>query len=51
MKKYAEMSIQYSRGCHFHCEFCNIPALYGHKVRTKGKEQIINEIEALYRQG
>ncbi len=50
-KKYATMSIQYSRGCPFHCEFCNIPALYGHKVRTKGKEQIINEIEALYSLG
>ena len=50
-KKYATMSIQYSRGCPFHCEFCNIPALYGHKVRTKSKAQIINEIEALYSLG
>jgi radical SAM superfamily enzyme YgiQ (UPF0313 family) len=51
MKEYATMSIQYSRGCPFHCEFCNIPALYGHKVRTKSKAQIINEIEALYSLG
>jgi radical SAM superfamily enzyme YgiQ (UPF0313 family) len=47
MKKYASMSIQYSRGCPFNCEFCNISTLYGHKVRTKSKAQMINEIEAL----
>jgi len=51
MKNYATMSIQYSRGCPFHCEFCNIPALYGHKVRTKSEAHIIAELEALYSQG
>jgi radical SAM superfamily enzyme YgiQ (UPF0313 family) len=51
MKKYAVMSIQYSRGCPYNCEFCNISALYGRKVRTKSKTQIINELEDLYSQG
>jgi radical SAM superfamily enzyme YgiQ (UPF0313 family) len=48
MKKYAVMCIQYSRGCPFNCDFCDITALLGHKVRTKTTGQIIDELESLY---
>ncbi|MCK4561177.1 MAG: cobalamin-dependent protein, partial [Calditrichia bacterium] len=41
MDKYASMSIQYSRGCPFDCEFCSITVLNGHKPRTKNKEQLL----------
>jgi radical SAM superfamily enzyme YgiQ (UPF0313 family) len=51
MKKYATMSMQYSRGCPFNCEFCNIAVLYGRKVRTKSKAQIVAELEDLHSQG
>ena len=51
MKEYADMNIQYSRGCPFNCEFCNISVLYGHKVRTKNRVQILAELENLYSQG
>jgi radical SAM superfamily enzyme YgiQ (UPF0313 family) len=51
MNKYASMSIQYSRGCPYHCDFCSITILNGHKPRTKEKEQFIAEIQSLYDTG
>jgi radical SAM superfamily enzyme YgiQ (UPF0313 family) len=51
IKKYSSMSLQYSRGCPFDCEFCDIVILNGHKPRTKNKEQLLNELDALYKRG
>ncbi len=50
-RKYASMNIQYSRGCPFDCDFCNITVLYGRVPRTKGVEQVLAEFDALYTQG
>ncbi|GAP20336.1 B12-binding domain-containing radical SAM protein [Leptolinea tardivitalis] len=51
MKRYDSMCIQFSRGCPFGCEFCNITAMLGHKPRLKSSAQIIAELDKLYELG
>ena len=49
--RYVSMSIQYSRGCPYDCEFCNVTTLFGHKWRTKTTPQVISELDGLYAAG
>ncbi len=48
---YDSMSVQFSRGCPFQCEFCDIIVLYGRKPRTKEPEQLLKELDYLYELG
>jgi radical SAM superfamily enzyme YgiQ (UPF0313 family) len=51
MNRYASINIQYSRGCPYNCEFCDITLLCGRRPRTKDKDQIIRELESVYASG
>jgi radical SAM superfamily enzyme YgiQ (UPF0313 family) len=51
MKHYASMNIQYSRGCPFDCDFCDITVLFGRVPRTKDAAQVVGELDELYQRG
>jgi radical SAM superfamily enzyme YgiQ (UPF0313 family) len=51
LNAYLAITVQFSRGCPFQCEFCDIINLYGRKPRTKTPEQMLQEFEALYNLG
>jgi radical SAM superfamily enzyme YgiQ (UPF0313 family) len=51
MKSYANMCVQYSRGCPFKCEFCDIWPVYGNKSRVKPAEKMMEELQAVFDQG
>ncbi|WP_233248448.1 B12-binding domain-containing radical SAM protein [Desulfonatronum sp. SC1] len=51
LKQYASMSVQYSRGCPFSCDFCNVTALLGRTPRNKNAPQMIAELDSLYANG
>src|SRR6202795_2223241 len=51
LNKYPLMSVQFSRGCPFTCEFCDIITLYGRRPRTKSPAQLIGELDTLLQLG
>ena len=51
MNRYASLNIQYSRGCPFDCDFCNITSLFGSRPRTKTPPQVLAELDAIYQTG
>ena len=51
LKRYSAMSVQYSRGCPFSCEFCDIIEIYGRVPRTKSNQQMLAELDALHELG
>jgi len=48
---YASMALQFSRGCPFNCEFCDITKLFGRVPRTKSNPQMLRELDRLYALG
>lgn len=48
IRSYGSLNIQYSRGCPFNCDFCDIKVLFGDEVRTKNLKQIEDELDKMY---
>lgn len=46
-RHYGTMSVQFSRGCPYDCDFCNVTSLLGHRPRTKQPAQVITELDAI----
>src|SRR5207253_6908826 len=51
LKDYSSMLLQFSRGCPFNCEFCDIIEIFGRKARCKSNDQFMSEVELLYSNG
>ena len=51
LRRYSQMAVQYSRGCPYNCEFCDVTALFGHRPRTKSAPQMLAELDALVARG
>lgn len=51
LRRYYAMSVQFSRGCPFDCDFCNVTSLFGHAPRVKTGPQSVAELDALYQRG
>lgn len=51
LRHYASMSLQFSRGCPFDCDFCNVTAMFGHRPRTKTTAQVLAELDGLQKAG
>jgi radical SAM superfamily enzyme YgiQ (UPF0313 family) len=51
LKHYASMALQFSRGCPFDCDFCNVTMLLGHRPRVKTTVQVLAELDGLYNLG
>jgi len=51
VKKYDSLSLQFTRGCPFNCDFCNVTALLGHRMRIKTTDQLIAELDKIYSLG
>ena len=51
LHNYAAMAVQYTRGCPFNCEFCDITKLFGRATRSKSSQQIVGEMQHLYDSG
>src|SRR6202043_1776380 len=46
-EKYSSMPVQFSRGCPFQCDFCDIITIYGRKPRSKSPQQLIGELDVI----